>query len=154
MSDIAMFQQLRVAVSVYVAEEINEGNRTRSGCSEPPFGSSSGGDDGEHDHSQQYEPTERTYYVQNGTQIDHPSRNKHYQPIESDACDADPPRNADSTVLRRVHCSPLYQQSASCGRQPSRTGISLKSPQGSQMSLIGMLRQLTEGNLHGRFRII
>jgi hypothetical protein len=113
---------------VYVAEEINEGNRTRSGCSEPPFGLSSGRDAGEHDHSQQYEPTERTYYVQNGTQIDHPSGNEHYQPIESNACDADPPRNANSTVLRRVHCSPLYQQNGSCGRQLSRTAIALIDP--------------------------
>ena len=86
-------------MSVYVAEEIDEGNRTRSSCCEPPFGSSSGGDDGEHDHSQQYEPTERTYYVQNRTQIDHPSGKKHDQPIENEARDADPPRYADSTVL-------------------------------------------------------
>lgn len=89
-----------------VAEAINEGNRTRSGCSKPPSGSSSGGDDGEHDHSQQYEPTERTYYIQNGTPIDHSPGNKHYQPIEGNTCDANPARNADSTVLRRVHCSP------------------------------------------------
>ena len=109
--------------SMYVADEINERNRTRGGCGEPPFGSSSGRDDREHDHSQQYEPTERTYYVQNGAQVGHLFWNKDDQPIESNACDADPPRNADSTVPRRVHCRPLYQQSASCGRQLTLTGL-------------------------------
>jgi len=130
---------------VHVAEEINEGNRTRSGYSEPPFGSSSGRDDGEHNHSQQYEPTERTYYVQNGTQIHHPSGNKHYQPIESNACNADPPRNTDSTVLRRVHCSPLYQQSASCERQLLRIAFALTTP----MSAMAIIQQLSKKHYDG-----
>ena len=124
---------------MYVVEEINEGNRARSGCSEPPFGSSSGGDDGQHDHSQQYEPTERTYHVQNGTQIDHPFGNKHDQPIESNAGDADPPRNADSTVLRRVHCRSLYQQRARCGSQLTKTGVCAQNPVVGEM---GISRQL------------
>ena len=100
---------------MYVAENINESYRTRLNCCEPPFGPSPSRDDGKHDHRQQHEPTERAYKVQKGTQIN-PSGQKHYQPIESNASDADPPRNTDSAVLRGVHHSPLYQQTAICGR--------------------------------------
>jgi hypothetical protein len=91
---------------VYVAEKLSEGNRTPSGYSEPPSGPSFGRNNWQEDHSQNYEPTERTYYFQDRVQTYDPSRNEHYQPIESYPRHAKPTRNADST-LGRIHWSPL-----------------------------------------------